>query len=101
MNRANLRKLTLPAAACADGPKGPPVRERERELINVAALCGAARCGRVANKPQTITNDGQGETQIQTKAKQTLPAASAYEIAPKEQTERTRETKREKRKAEW
>lgn len=66
-------------------------RESERELIYVAALCGAARCGRVANKPQTITNDGQGETQIQTKAKQTLPAASAYEMAPKEQHEMTRE----------
>lgn len=58
----------------------------------VAALCGTARCGRVANKPQTITNDGQGETQIQTKAKQTLPAASAYEMAPKEQHQMTRET---------
>lgn len=68
----------------------------------VAALCGTARCGRVANKPQTITNDGQGETQIQTKAKQTLPAASAYEMAPKEQHQMTRETETEgKRKAEW
>lgn len=70
--------------------------DREYELIYVAALCGAARCGRVANKPQTITNDGQGETQIQTKAKQTLPAASAYEMAPKEQHEMTRERDRDK-----